>query len=246
MSRKKELNYFTSNWHRGIEWYKSHFMDTVPVRGEASPNYTSRVFNKGVASRMNATVPDAKLIYIIRDPIKRILSQYVHLFAEGSDKRTINEALQELDNDNAYVASSKYYMQLEEYLAYYPKHRILILTTEELYADREETLTKAFRFLGVSPSFKSAKFEQLKHPSSEKRHLNTTGLWLMKFSEKHLNHYHPGAQRYLVRMLCYPFSRRVEAPRLDKEIQLNLEQALREDVRKLREFSGNSFSDWSI
>jgi len=195
---------------------------------------------------MNATVPDAKLIYIIRDPIKRILSHYVHFFAMDFNKRTINEALQELENDNAYVAASKYYMQLEQYLAFYPKQHILILTTEELYADRVETLAKVFNFLGVSPSFESTKFNQLKHPSSEKRRLNTTGLRLVQFSEKHLNHYHPGVQRYLVRMLCYPFSRKVETSCLDKEIRFNLEQALREDVRKLREFSGNSFSDWSI
>jgi len=247
MSRVKELSYFgVDNWYQGIEWYKSHFTDGSPIRGEASPNYTNYPQQKDVATRMYTTIPEAKLIYIVRDPIKRIFSHYIHHFTRGDDKRTLVKALQKLDDNNSYVARSKYYMQLEQYLAYYPKQQIFILTTEELYTHRVETLKKVFNFIGVSPSFKSAKFDHIKHPTREKRCLNKIGQQLTNFSENHINRYHPGVQRYLVRMLCYPFSQRVEIPYLNESLRQDLEQVLQEDVQKLRAFTGYSFSEWSI
>jgi hypothetical protein len=249
MSRVKELRYFVKehNWHRGIEWYKSHFTDGISIRGEASPAYTKYPHFKDIAARMYATVPEAKLIYIVRDPINRILSHYMHYFTIGYDKRTLTDVLQELDDNNIYVALSKYYMQLEQYLAYYPKQHIFILTTEELYTHRVETLQKVFKFLGVSPSFNSAKFSRVKHPTSEKRRLNQIGQRLMNFSEKHINRYYPGLQRYLVRcFLCYPFSQHIEIPHLDERLRRDLEQVLREDMQKLRAFTGYHFSEWSI
>jgi hypothetical protein len=192
MSKIKELNYFIDfNWGRGIKWYQSHFTTDSLIRGETSPRYTCYPQIKDVSTRMYATIPEAKLIYIVRDPIKRIFSHYVHYFTEGYDRRTLVEALQKLDDNNIYVACSKYYMQLEQYLTYYPKQQIFILTTESLYTHRAETLKKVFKFLCVSPSFQSAKFSRIRHPTSQKRYLNQIGQRIKNVSEKYMNCYYP-------------------------------------------------------
>jgi len=247
MSRIKELRYFVKehNWDQGIEWYQSHFTGDTLICGETSPAYTKYPYFKGAAARMYATIPKAKLIYIVRDPIKRILSHYVHKFTKGKETRTLTEVLQK-PNDNLYIIRSQYYKQLEQYLAYYPKHQILILTTEELYSQRMETLQKVFRFLGVASSFKSAKFNHIKHPTYQKRRLNQIGKKILNWSDNHMNPYHPDVQRYLVRLLCYPFSQPMKIPRLDIKLHQNLEDILREDVEKLRTFTGYNFSEWSI
>jgi len=67
MSWEKELHYFVfeRNWPKGIEWYKSNFRGSARIHGEASPSYTNYPFFKGVAQRMHAILPEAKLIYIL-------------------------------------------------------------------------------------------------------------------------------------------------------------------------------------
>jgi hypothetical protein len=235
MSKQKELNYFTTNSHRGLAWYQSHFTEDVPICGESSTNYTMYPLLKGGPASMHAVIPEAQLIIIVRDPITRLISHYMHEYAAGFDTRTLADALRELDN-NPYVLVSKYYMQIEQYLAYYPAERILVLTTEELYAHRPETLSKAFSFLGVDPSFKCKKFSKLKHITREKRRLNKIGQLLRNASEKHLNPYYPGTQRYLVNLLCYPFSQRMKRAYLDDSLRQELEHLLRDDYQKLRAF----------
>ena len=64
---------------------------------------------------MYSVVPRAKLIYIVRDPIDRIISHYVHNYYNVLENRTIAGTLTHLDN-NRYVCRSKYYMPLEKYL----------------------------------------------------------------------------------------------------------------------------------
>jgi hypothetical protein len=68
----------------------------------------------------------------------------------------------------------------------------------------------------------------------------------MNFNEKHINRYHPDLQRYIVRMLCYPFSRRVIKQGLDEKLHRDLEQVLQENTQKLKVHTGYDFPEWSI
>lgn len=248
MSKVKELQYFVKerNWFQGVEWYKSYFKGEAAIRGEASPDYANFPYFKDVPERMQMVIPNAKLIYIIRNPIARLLSDYIHFYTRGMETRSLNDALKKNDENNAYLARSRYYMQLKQYLVFYPMKRILILTSEDLYVHRVETLKKIFKFLNVDASFISPKFKHIKHPTNEKRKLNTIGQRLMNFNENHINRYHPGVQRYIARMLCYPFSQRVLIPDLDKNLRRDLEQVLQEDIQKLKTFAGYSFPEWTI
>ena len=118
MSRPKELNFFVAelNWELGPEWYASHFERDAEIRGETSPHYTNLPRFEGVAERMRELLGDgARLIYMVRDPIERMLSHYLHNVGGGYESRPMAEAL--ADPDSAYVARSRYAMQLEPYLA---------------------------------------------------------------------------------------------------------------------------------
>src|SRR5688500_4466677 len=91
MSRPKELNFFVEelNWELGTDWYTSHFDPAADVRGETSPHYTNRPRFEGVAERIAESAPGARLIYMVRDPIKRLLSHYVHNVAGGYEQRSL-------------------------------------------------------------------------------------------------------------------------------------------------------------
>src|SRR4051812_3312851 len=87
MTRDKELNFFVEerNWSRGLGWYGEQFDAGAPVRGEASPYYTALPHHRGVPERMASVIPDARLVYMVRDPIARLLSHYDMGVARGRE-----------------------------------------------------------------------------------------------------------------------------------------------------------------
>jgi Sulfotransferase family len=70
------------NWHRGTAWHKRHFAAHARARGEAPPAYTSPSFPEA-AGRIARVVPDARLLYLVRDPMARAVSQYWHPMPTG-------------------------------------------------------------------------------------------------------------------------------------------------------------------
>src|SRR5687768_6479955 len=167
MSKMKETNFFLEdNYRKGLKWYEGQFIGQAKVYGETSPNYSKYPTLAGIPQRMYSVVLEAKLIYILRDPIDRIISHYMHKCRTDSEKRSIAEVLSNLD-DNHYVAASQYYRQLEQYLNYYPRERILILTAEELKTQPQATLKTIFKFLDVDDSFYSPEYARKFNQSSK-------------------------------------------------------------------------------
>src|SRR3954464_5217249 len=113
MSKPKELNFFVEemNWDLGLDWYASRFDRAFRVRGESSPHYTNQPRFEGVAERIRENCPDARLIYMVRDPIKRILSHWVHATGAGYETGELVEVL--TNPDTSYMNRSKYWMQLQ-------------------------------------------------------------------------------------------------------------------------------------
>ncbi len=151
MSKPKELNFFIEerNWPRGEDWYRRHFDPEAKVRGEASPNYTAFPQHVGVPERMASVVPDAKLIYLLRDPLERIAAHWVHNFAKRREKGTLAETLSH--PNTSYLQRSQYAMQLQQFLNHFPREQIMILDQEDFRKDRADTLRRVFEFAGADP-----------------------------------------------------------------------------------------------
>jgi hypothetical protein len=157
MASAKELNFFfgpatdpghdaVSTWHRGLEWYTRQFDGQALVRGEASPGYTSPDHPEA-ADRMASVVADARLVYLVRDPIDRAVSQYRHHQADGTEQHPIADAL--LDPGSQYIARGRYFERLAPFIQFFATEQILILAQEELLHDPEAGLERIYRFLGV-------------------------------------------------------------------------------------------------
>ena len=116
--------------------------------------------------RIHEHIPDAKLIYMVRDPISRILSHWCHAVGAGYETRPMEEALAR--GDQTYVTRSRYWMQLQPYLERFDRTQIEVITQEELQTDREGTMRKAFRFAGVDENFYSEQFSREWERSSAK------------------------------------------------------------------------------
>jgi hypothetical protein len=247
MSRQKELDFFIreGNWHKGIQWYKAQFTAQADVCGEASPKYTFYPLFNGAPQRMHTVVPEAKLVYVLRDPMERIISHYIHYYATGQENRTLTQALSDLDH-NPYIWRSKYFLQLEKYLTFFSHSQILILTLEDLHYHPRETLKRIFRFLGVE-SFYSAKFSNVRHPSRGKRRKNRFGLWLChRPGFRSLERLPPQILWHVDRFLYFPFSRRIERPKLDSALRQALIASLQDDIDRLRAYTGYRFEHWCL
>lgn len=244
MSKEKELNFFSRNWAMGIDWYTSQFGGEADIYGESSPSYTDYPYFSGVPGRMHQVLPDAKLIYVVRDPIERIISQYIH-WSQTDNPPSLSEALADFEKSR-YVQRSKYYMQLEQYLQFYPTSRILLITQEELLNCRQETLKKVFRFLDVDASFYSPKYLQIRHKSRDKRQKGKIGESLSQiFEATRLKQVSPNLAWHLERLVCLPFSRPITRPSLSPRLEQELIAYLKEDTEQLEKFVGKRFEEWS-
>ena len=244
MTAEKELDFFIEdrNWRRGADWYAMQF-DATPVRGEASPNYTARDRFPGVPERMHALIPDARLIYLVRDPIKRVISQWIHIYSSQSEVLPIDEAIR----GASYLERSQYWRQLQAFLEYYPADRILVVNSDDLRRRRVDTMQRIFLFLDVDPRFRSPLFRWERHQSSRLRkktplgeRIAATGLegWLERLPR-------PWSWAW-THLAFLPFSRPIERPRLSPPAREWLVDRLRDDVAQLRAFTGQSFGGWSV
>ncbi|MBV6641982.1 MAG: sulfotransferase [Cyclobacteriaceae bacterium] len=153
MSETKELDFFieSRNFKKGVEWYKQQFSDGFLVNGEASQNYTKREIDDQVAKRIFDMIPDAKLIYMVRDPIARIQSHFKDLKTYGyvEPNRDINDVVNE-DPKFSMFMTSYYYYQIKPYLDHFSRDQILFVQLESLNKSTLEVMNGVFRFLGIS------------------------------------------------------------------------------------------------
>lgn len=258
MSDPKELDFFVSpedsatgagNWLRGREWYSSHFTQPTAVRGEASPNYTVHPLVGAVAGRAASVVPEARLIYLVRDPIDRIVSHYLHRRAAGRERRSLDEALSGLEAGPArgFVYRSMYFMQLEQWLEHYPRSALLVVAQEDLRAERTRTLDRVFRFLGVDESFISDEFATMRHVSTEAREPGRAETRLRRTGIAAPLRRVPARLRVPAYAAFRSVAgRKLERPVLPPERREELRSMLEEDVRQLRALTGQAFSSWSL
>lgn len=246
MSQRKELDFFVAerNWSKGLAWYESNFREDFATNGESSTAYTKYPFISDVPTRMHSVLPAAKLIYVVRDPVDRIVSHYVHEFAQGQESRPIADALNPLEN-NQYVDLSRYHFQLRQFLRFYTLDRILVVTAEELRDNRVPTLRRIFEFLNVDNQFRSAEFSTMVNQSRDKRRKNKLGHLLARVSIRHykLHVSPPSATRKVVRFVC---GSSFERPVLDGRLKQALIETLRDDVNCLRNLTGMAFERWCL
>ncbi|MEW6600607.1 MAG: sulfotransferase [Nitrospirota bacterium] len=237
MSRGKEPEFFIEEktWHRGATWYQSLFTRSAQILGESSTSYTKYPTFKGVPKRMYSVIPGARLIYIVRNPVQRIVSHYIERYSRRWESRSLEDALADPD-DNFYVNCSKYYMQIEQYLDYYPRERIMIIDFDDFRSNKKKVLSDVFAYLEVDSSFDHRELAFLHNPSSGKRRINL----LYKLVEPI-----PVLSR-LLNTTSGLFSSPIQKPVLKDSLRKALVDVLHDDISKFRVFTGRDFAGWNF
>lgn len=173
MSNIKEVHYFNLNYSHSLLWYRRHF----PLRfnpnckqtGEASPCY---MIHPKSPERIARTIPDVKLIFILRNPVDRAYSGYHHERRHGREDLTFREAIRAederlkgekkriLDGDldysfnhrhYSYLERGKYVKHLQRYLEYFSEDQMFLAESRSLFESAEDFFPDLCNFLEIDP-----------------------------------------------------------------------------------------------
>jgi hypothetical protein len=176
---RKEIHFFDEHYNKGLAWYRSFFPTSAAFdqhlrtrgqrlqTGEATPYY---LFHPLAPERVHGTLPGAKLIVMLRDPVSRAYSHYQHMRSHGREPLSFSEAVEEehkrlwsghhqtVDDPRngvrshqlfSYVSRGFYGSQIREWLRLFERSQFLFLKSEDLYARPVEVLERTGKFLGL-------------------------------------------------------------------------------------------------
>ena len=144
------------------------------VHDNAAELLQSRKVSPDVVA-VKTKVPDARLIYLMRHPLERMRSMYLHQVADGRERRPIGVALA---SDRDYLRTSMYGMQVAAYRAHFPAEQLLLLESEDLRDRREATLRRILEFIGADPDVVPGNVADEPNRAADRRIPNLAGALL--------------------------------------------------------------------
>ncbi|MFB8798046.1 MAG: tetratricopeptide repeat protein [Microcoleus sp.] len=202
---KKEMDFFSWHFDRGIDWYLAHF-PPIPageqfLTGEASPSYFDSL---EAPERLYSAFPEAKLVVLLRNPVDRAISQFYRLTDlnwEGrSFDRAISDEIERLNQNPAYIigeepgnylARGRYVEFMKNWLAFFPKQQLLILKSEDFYAGAAATVKQVLEFLDL-PEYQLPEYPNA-NPGSYQPISDSVRCWLSDY----FRHYNQQLEEYL-------------------------------------------------
>ncbi len=172
----KEVHYFDANFDKGLDWYRAFFPQQlappaatpdVCITGEASPCY---LFHPTAARRARMSIPQAKIIMLLRNPVNRAYSHYHHEVRLGHEtlpfeaaiaqepERLCGEKEKMLADDRyyserymhfSYLARGVYVDQVRTWFEHFPEAQLLVLQSEDFFADMPRVMGQVDEFLGI-------------------------------------------------------------------------------------------------
>jgi hypothetical protein len=170
----KEVHFFSRHYDLGTSWYKSHFPfpggeeGNNPLTGEATPYY---LLHPLAARRAAKTIPQAKLIVMLRNPVDRAYSHYQHQVRMGNEtlpsfEETIAAEGSRIEGEREKILGDKRYSssdyprfsyltrgiyvdQLVEWYRFFDEEQILVLGSEGFFNDTQRSLESVLKFLNL-------------------------------------------------------------------------------------------------
>ena len=151
MSDPKEPNFFSDeeNWAKGMGWYTGLFASAKEgdLCGESSTHYSKLPRHPKVIERLKEHTPDAKFVYVMRHPIDRLVSHYIHEWTMRVLDMPLSQAL---DDHQALHDFSRYTMQLRPYFEAFGRDRVLPVFFDHVLKHSQEELERVCKFIGYT------------------------------------------------------------------------------------------------
>jgi hypothetical protein len=245
-SRVKEIQYFVGGdvYARGLDWYVAHFADATDeiAVGEASPQYTFAPWFPGIPQRIASVLPDVRLIYLVRDPVARMRSNWIHQVIAGRETRPLAEVMM---HDAQTQNSSRYGYQMRLFLEHFPREQLLIMESDRLRTDQRVALAEVATFLGVDPEGFPEQLPRERNRSDSKRMTRPVVARTRQVSRLAAVE-RAAASRLGSRWeLLTTVPARSEWPRIDEALERDLRGLLADDMAVLAELMGDAAPSWT-
>ena len=149
----EEPDYFSDDerYARGSGWYASLFNGANPddLVGDISTGYAKLPTDLGAVDRIQKDVAEPRIVYLMRHPIDRLVSHYLHDWSVGRVKDLIDAAV---NSHRPMIEYGRYAMQLEPYLAAFGPERVLPVFFERLILSPQAELERICAFIGYTQS----------------------------------------------------------------------------------------------
>jgi len=159
---------------QGLRGYAALFNDARPDQlcAEASTGYTKKERFPGTPQRAcDVLGPDIKLVYIVREPVTRALSQHAHLYHEDRLPRDVNEVIRgEEGLAGELMPVSRYASQLEPWLDRFGEDQIRVVIFEEFVQERRRTVSDLLAFSGLDASLAAIDSSEAFNVTVERRY----------------------------------------------------------------------------
>ena len=211
--------------------------------GESSTWYTAWPTRPGVAGRLHAFNPEARLIYIVRDPVERAISHYWFSRQQG----WVSGPPALLRQHSYYWHVSSYAMQLRQYLKYFARDQIYVMTLEELHQAPAATMGALFRWLDLElpPEHGDARYSERQNPTQTSiRQQSPLGERLRKSAAfGYAKQVIPVKVREAARDMI---ERRIDRDRIDMTPYVDfLRKMFTPDSLEFEELCGRQFREWT-
>lgn len=183
-SQTKEVHYFDKNYDRGEAWYRMNFPMHAKLRASGRQTFESSPYymcEPRVPARMQALLPQVKLIFLVRNPVSRAYSHYQHSVLRRREPLSFEEAL-EAEQDRlageeakmladptypsfnhqhySYLLRGRYAEQLQNWKQHFSADQMLVLEAERMFRQPAEVFAEVLEFLGLD-DWSPASFENL-------------------------------------------------------------------------------------
>jgi hypothetical protein len=246
--------------HSNQEWvwqrarYRQLFADAADdvLCGESTPFY---LYNRDARRRIATDLPRAKLIAVLRDPVDRAYSNWMHLWVDGLEPCSdIVEACRReqkrIDDGWApfwhYQALGMYGRQLADLYEQFPREQVLLLRYRELVEQPEATLARVCQFLGISDAEMSSVPADNSRPFVKPGVRTKTLGPVLRAGARAGALLPPQVWRRVSRPLIQQLQGKGDAarPRLTPQQRLELREPFLADIELLGEVTGTSYDDW--
>ncbi|MFN8371236.1 MAG: sulfotransferase [Bacteriovoracaceae bacterium] len=145
-----EFHFFDSDrYYYGKNYYQSHFTEVNKIQGEKTPKY---IFDKSCHAKMAKIVPNAKLILMLRDPVKRAYSHWNHFNFDPKKSHWGRFDFETALIEKPHILTRGHYMeQIDHLLKFYPREQLHIIIFEEFIKNSSYYCNQLFEFLKVRP-----------------------------------------------------------------------------------------------
>lgn len=253
LSMIKETDFFVAelNFKRGPDWYAGLFPRPDLVCGDISPNYSTSDRFPGVAERLQAQAPHAKIIYLVRDPVERARSHYQHTWLK-SENIAPPEGFLDTPVGAHIVGASCYYEQVKPFVTTFGRDNVLILDFDELRVDPRGAASRVAAFVGVDLSDVSLDTLDTSARNASQDLAAVPAWWIratrwmetsLPKTTSILRRWAPSSLR---RAPAQMLQKNRKPPSFDTEISEELCRRLRDDAERFRALVGMRFESWRV